>query len=121
MPELSIHNELLTDEVQEVISFRPHWIVRRGNSIFLLIVLLLFFLSWVIKYPDITTASARLVALHPPKLVSSRTEGKLVKLFVSNEQLVRKGQVLAYMESTGSYDEVQQLQEWVNNILDTSS
>ncbi len=121
MPELSVHNELLTDEVQEVISYRPHWIVRKGNSIFLLIILLLLFLSWLIKYPDIIKAPSRLVALNPPKLITARTEGKLMKLFVINEQLVKKGEPLAYMESTGNYDEVLKLQKWINVIMDSLS
>ncbi len=121
MPELSVHNELLTDEVQEVISYRPHWVVRKGNSIFLLIILLLLFLSWLIKYPDIIKAPSRLVALNPPKLITARTEGKLMKLFVINEQLVKKGEPLAYMESTGNYDEVLKLQKWINIIMDSLS
>jgi len=105
--------ELLTEEVQEVISYRPHWIVRKGNTIFLLIILLLLALTWIIKYPDIINAGARLVALNPPKLINAKTEGKLLKLFVSNEQQVKKDQHLGYLESTADYTEVVKLRDWL--------
>ena len=106
--------ELISDEVQEVISFRPHWMVRKGNAFFLLILLSLLLLTWVIKYPDIVNGSARLMALNPPKLVSSKAEGKLEKLFVKNEQWVFKGQHLAFIESTGNYDEIMTLKVWID-------
>ena len=105
MPEPTIslpqyQNEILSDEVQEVISYRPHWIVRGGNGFFLLIIFLLISLTWFIKYPDIINGSAKLVALNPPKLIGSKVEGKLVKLFVRNEQDVIRDQHLGCMEST---------------------
>lgn len=117
MPDTLIHNELLTEEVQEVISYRPHWIVRKGNILFLLIVMLLLAITWVIQYPDKIIANTRLVTLNPPKLVNSRTEGKLVKLLVTNEQQVKKEQVLGYMESTASYEEVSSLQNWISTMI----
>ena len=110
-------NELLSDEVQEVISYRPHWIVRKGNSFFFIIIFSLLALTWVIKYPDVINGSAKLVALNPPKLINSKVQGKLVKLFVTNEQGVQKDQPLGYMESTALYDEVMQLRQWIEQTI----
>jgi multidrug efflux pump subunit AcrA (membrane-fusion protein) len=107
-------NQLLTDEVEEVISYRPHWLVRKGNTVFLLVMLLLLGLTWVIKYPDILSAPTRLVALNPPKLIAARTEGKLLKISVHNEQQVKKGQHLGYMESTANYNQVIELKNWIH-------
>jgi multidrug resistance efflux pump len=111
------HNQLLSDEVQEVISYRPHWIVRKGNSFFFIIIFSLLALTWLIKYPDVINGSARLVALNPPKLINSKVQGKLVKLFVTNEQEVQIDQHLGYMESTSAYDEVMSLQQWVEQTI----
>lgn len=122
MPEKTIslpqyRSELLSDEVQEVISYRPHWIVRKGNILFLIIMLSLLGMTLFIKYPDIVSGSARLVALNPPKLVISKAEGKLVKLFVTNEQQVHKNQQLGYMESIADYKEVIKLQSGVDEMI----
>jgi multidrug resistance efflux pump len=109
--------ELISDEVQEVISYRPHWIIRKGNAFFLLILLFLLSLTWFIKYPDIINGSARLLALNPPKLIISKTEGKLIKLFVSNEEWVQKNQHLACLESTADYNQVMRLKKWIDETI----
>ena len=108
---------LISDEVKEIISYRPHWIIRKGNIIFLIVLLLLLSLTWVISYPDVVTGKARLVALNAPKLVISKNEGKLEKLFVVNEQQVQAGQPLAYLQTTASHEQVIKLSEWVNKII----
>lgn len=114
-------NELLSDEVQEVITYRPHWIVRKGNSFFFIIIFSLLALTWLIKYPDVIHGSARLVALNPPKLINSKVQGKLLKLFVTNEQEVQKDQHLGYMESTAVYDEVMMLRQWIEYTINKTS
>jgi len=111
---------LVSDEIQEVISYRPHWIIRKGNILFLFIIVFLLALTWFIRYPDIINGSARLVALNPPKLIASKVEGKLMKLFVVNEQPVQKGQHLGYMESIADYNEVKILRHWVDTIIRTT-
>jgi multidrug resistance efflux pump len=111
------NNQLLSDEVMEIVTYRPHWIVRKGNSIFAAVLLLLSTLTFVIKYPDVINAPAKLSALNPPKAINARKEGKLLKLFVSNGQQVIKGRQLGYIESTANYNEVMQLQLWVNKTI----
>jgi HlyD family secretion protein len=113
-------HELISDEVNEVISHQPHWIVRRGNMIFLLILFFLLSLTWFIKYPDVVNASARLVAINPPKLITARSEGRLLKLFVANEQSVTKDQHLGYIESTAKYEQVIELQVWINKTIQST-
>jgi len=118
--QIALHHELVSDEIQEVFTYRPHWIVRRGNSFFFLIISFLLSLTWFIRYPDIINASARIVALSPPKLISSKAEGKLFKLFVMNDEQVSEGQHLAYIESTTHYNEIMKLQEWIEQTINAT-
>lgn len=108
---------LISEEVKEIISYRPHWMIRKGNILFFAVLISLLALTWFIKYPDIVSASTRLVALNAPKLISAKTQGKLMKLFVSNEDEVNKDQHLGYMESTATYDEVIKLETWVRKTI----
>lgn len=110
-------DEIISDEVKEIISYRPHWMIRRGNVVFFIVLISLLSLTWFIAYPDIINGSARLVSLKAPKMVSSKTEGKLMKLFVQDGQAVKKGGHLGYMESTADYDEVMQLKSWVEQTI----
>lgn len=109
-------NELVSNEVQELISYRPHWIIRKGNAVFFLILCVLLAFTWFIKYPDIIKGSLKLVAINAPKLLAAKTEGKLQKLLVINEQEVEQGQPLAFLQSTANPQEVLGLQKWINSF-----
>ena len=121
MPEQSLikeqNQELVSDEINEIVSYRPHWIIRKGNIVFLIILLLLLALTVIIQYPDLITTSARLVALNPPKTINAKAEGKLVKLFAVNEEFVTKDQHLGYIESTADYSEVMELYVWTKETI----
>ncbi len=105
---------LLSPDVQELVSYRPHWIIRKGNTVFFLVLILLLALTWVIQYPDMVKGSLRLVAVNPPKLLIAKTGGKLQKLIATNEQEVKKGDILAYLQSTASHAQVLQLRKWID-------
>ena len=108
---------LISDEVKEIISYRPHWMIRRGNMLFFLVLLSLLALTWFMEYPDIVNATSRLVALNAPKLITAKQEGKLNKLFVKDQEQVYKGQHLGYIESTADYEQVRKLHGWMQETI----
>lgn len=110
------NQQLLSDDVQEIITYRPHWFIRKGNIIFLAIISFLFLLTFFIRYPDVIKASARLAAVNAPKMLETKAEGKLEKLFVKNGDGANAGQVLAYIQSTGNHDEVILLKNWISKV-----
>lgn len=112
---LKQEQQLLSNEVNEIISYRPHWFIRRGNIIFFSIIFLLIAISFVIQYPDIVKVSARITAINAPVLLETKREGKLEKLFVRNGVEVNEGQVLAFVQSTARHEEVIQLRQWIMN------
>jgi multidrug resistance efflux pump len=102
-------------QLDEILSYKPGFMVRKGTALFGLVVLLMIVLSCIIRYPDVIYASARLKAERYPKMVTARQEGKLTALLVENEQAVQPGQVLAYFESTASHKQVVALKKWLDN------
>jgi hypothetical protein len=122
MPENGTHlqkasEELISSEVQEMIGHRPGWMIRNGNTLFLIVLASLVSLCWLIRYPDTVSGSARLVALNAPKMINARSEGKLIRLFVASEEWVNKGRHLGYMESTSDYEEVMRLRNWIQRTV----
>ncbi len=105
---------LLSDEVNEIISHKPLWIIRNGITVIAGILVALLVLSWLVLYPDIVQAPLSVVAVNAPKKVMARAEGKIVSLVAVNGAAVREGDVLAYLESTAKHSEVLALQAWVN-------
>jgi hypothetical protein len=117
-PRLRILNDdgLISDEINDIISQKPHWILRNGVSLIGVIVLMLLLLSWVVRYPDIVSAPLSIKAVNVPKKIVAKTAGKIVFLPTQNGEVVKDAAVLAYLESTGSHDEVISLLEWTKQI-----
>jgi HlyD family secretion protein len=101
--------QLLSTEVQEIISYRPHWIVRNGSLLFLLIIAGLITVTFFISYPDIVTASATFTSINAPKEIKVKTEGRLVMLAVSEGKTVTANEIIGYIESRASHEAVIQI------------
>ena len=104
-----------SNEVEEIISNKPPFIVRWGILFFFLLLLLLAFIGWFIKYPDIIKARGLLNSINAPKEIQTKTNGKLIKLFEKENQQVHQNEIIGYIESTANHTEVISL----SKILDT--
>ncbi|MES2652239.1 MAG: HlyD family efflux transporter periplasmic adaptor subunit [Bacteroidota bacterium] len=105
-----------SDEIQEIITAVPSWILRRGIFLILMVLVSIILLSAFIRYPDVVKTSLRINSLNSPKGAIAHVQGKLVKLLVhENEQVVAK-QSLAFIESTGKHEEVIELAIKLNEL-----
>ncbi|MCP9769137.1 HlyD family efflux transporter periplasmic adaptor subunit [Lacihabitans sp. LS3-19] len=109
--------ELVNSNVDEVLNKPPIWLIRWGTTVFFLAFVMLIGITWFVEYPDLVGSSLKVVANNLPKTILSKTDGNLTRLFAKEGELVEKGQVLAYLESTASHDEVLQLEETVNTLV----
>ena len=109
--ELNIYSE----EVKDVLSKPPRALFRWGNTILLVFIIIIFMLSWLIKYPDIVVAQAVLTTEIPPQKEFARASGKIDSLFVKNYQEITKNTPLAIIENTAKYKDVM----YLKSILDT--
>jgi hypothetical protein len=50
--------ELRSEEVQEILTRVPHWLIRWGSVLIFTILLMLLLVSWIVKYPDIAVFKA---------------------------------------------------------------
>ena len=111
--ELNIYSE----EVKDVLSNPPKIIFRWGNTILLAFILVILFISWLIKYPDIVTAQAVLTTEAPPQKEFAKVSGKIDSVFVENYQEVKEGSYLALIENTANFKDIM----YLKSILDTLS
>tara|TARA_R110002049_G_scaffold17731_2_gene68555 strand:- start:103786 stop:105078 length:1293 start_codon:yes stop_codon:yes gene_type:complete len=109
--ELNIYSE----EVKDVLSKPPRSLFRWGNTILCAFILVVLFLSWLIKYPDVVMAQAILTTEIPPQKEFARVSGKIDSVFVENYQEVKKNAPLALIENTANYKDV----VYLKSILDT--
>lgn len=109
--------ELRSEEVQEILTRMPHWMIRWGNTLFLALILLVLAISWLVKYPDIIPAEAYVTTENPPQKEYARITAKISTLFVEDNQQVSENTPLAILENTANYEDVFLL----SSIIDTIS
>ncbi|MEI6263808.1 MAG: HlyD family efflux transporter periplasmic adaptor subunit [Sphingobacteriia bacterium] len=110
-------DRIYSSEVREIISTRPAWMVRNGIALFFIIISLLFTGSFFIQYPDIIKAPVRIVGNNLPKQVMSKSEGKLVALFVKDNDIVQEGALLGIIQSSADYKQVLLLDKWIEALM----
>lgn len=114
-------NEKISDEVQEIITSVPKWILRWGITLIFSVVFGIVLLSALIQYPDIVKTTLKVNSLNSPKPVLAKQNGKLIRLLVKDGEVVKKNQALAFFESTASHEDVLRLnivlKNFQNNIL----
>lgn len=107
---------LRSEEVQEILTKVPHWMIRWGNVLFLAIILLLLFITWFVKYPDIIPSEAIITTQIPPQKEYAKTTGKLSAILVTDNEYVGRDQPLAIIENTANYEDVFQLKSVIDTI-----
>jgi HlyD family secretion protein len=109
--------DLVSEELDEVIGRHPNWLLRTGISIITGILAILIVVSYFIKYPDIIEAPMKLNAVNGPKLITNTVEGKLAKLLVKDQQWVKKGQALAWLQTPVNYEQAFTLKTWTDDLI----
>ncbi|MEM9548592.1 MAG: HlyD family efflux transporter periplasmic adaptor subunit [Bacteroidota bacterium] len=107
---------IYSEEVKDILSDPPKSIFRWGNTILLFFFSIIFFLAWVIKYPDIVAGQAVLTTLNPPQKEYSRVMGKIDSIFVTNQSQVTENTHLALIENSANYKDVMVLKSFINKI-----
>ncbi len=108
--------ELRSEEVQEILTKVPHWMIRWGNVLFLSIIILILVLTWFIKYPDIISSKAIITTEIPPQKEYAKITGKLARILVKDNDSIFKNQPLAILENTATYQDVLLLQSIVDTL-----
>lgn len=109
MAEEVIYNEANSEEIREIITAVPGWILKWGITIVFAILMGIILLSNLIEYPDITKVTLKVNSLNSPKPVLAMQSGKLVRLLAGDGDIVKQNQSLAYFESTGDPEDVLRL------------
>ncbi|WP_294198440.1 HlyD family efflux transporter periplasmic adaptor subunit [Chryseobacterium endophyticum] len=108
--------ELRSESVQDILTQPPHWMIRWGNTIIFLILVLILIMSYVIRYPEFIPAPIVVTSQNPPEKLEARTNAKIEKIFIKEHQQVRKDQVLMVLQSTANYEDVLKLKKIVDSL-----
>lgn len=98
--------ELRSEEVQDILTKVPHWMIRWGTVLIFVIIFMLFFVSWFIKYPDVVNTEIIITTNIPPEKIVSKSSGRIEAILVKDKSIVAKNSTLAIIENTANYKDV---------------
>lgn len=108
--------KLRSEEVQEILTRVPHWMIRWGNTLFLCLIVLVLAICWFIKYPDLIVSQAIITTKTPPQKEFAMVSAKFDSIHVGESQEVTKNTVLAVLENTANTEDVLYLQSIIDTI-----
>lgn len=108
--------ELRSEQVQDILSYVPHWMIRYGNLLFLILIALFLSLTWFIRYPDIISSEALITTQIPPQKEFAKTTGKIDTLLVENNTNVKANSYLAVLENSANINDILLLKKIIDTI-----
>ena len=114
--------EIRNAPMQEIIGRAPGWITVWGTTAVFLFILILILFASVFHYPDSVKSTIVITTENPPANLMARSTGNIQKIFVTDNQLVNSGDLLAIINNPANYSDVMLIKQWTDSILpDTGS
>ena len=99
---------IVHEDMQEIISQPPAWLLRWGISTILVITAAVLVACYLVRYPEQLTMPMRLTSVAAPVAVAAAQPGQL-RLLLPPNALAAPGQALAYLETTTSFAQARRL------------
>ncbi|WP_353088882.1 HlyD family efflux transporter periplasmic adaptor subunit [Flavobacterium sp.] len=106
MVDKSTSFELRSEEVQEILTQVPHWLIRWGSMTILGVIILLIFTSWFIKYPDTISTKIVITTNIPPQKLIAKNTGRIETILVDDQSNVTENTPIAVIENSANYKDV---------------
>lgn len=106
-----------SEEVQAIIDRMPTRNATYAIIITLVLIVVIFVLGFIIKYPDTVDGQISITSRLAPVRLVTNTSGKL-HLLVDNKVTVNEGQVIAYVDNQANYKDVLFIDSLLNKYND---
>lgn len=89
----------LSPDVTDLLQKMPGRLVTYASLFFLFFTMVLLFIAWVVKYPDMVEGQVNIKTMTPPVRLVGKSSGELINIAVAENQAIRKGEVIAEVKS----------------------
>jgi len=107
--------ETRSEQIQEILNAPPPNLILWGNSILILIFILLLSSLFIIRYPEVIKAETVLTTQIPPQKLIVNFASKLDSIYVQDSEYVTKDQIIASLENSANTQDVY----YLKSIVDT--
>ncbi len=108
--------ELKSEQMNEMLSDPPSWIVNSGSGIFLIVLIIVFILSWLIKYPDEIKGEVVVTTSKAPIELSNQSYIQLKTLEVKENEHVNTGELIAQFDIQANPEDIQKISNYLNHL-----
>lgn len=108
--------ELRSEEVQDILTKVPNWMIRWGTVLIFGIIILLLFTSWFIRYPDVVSSEIIITTNIPPEKLVAKINGKIEAILINDKEKVKAHTPLAIIENSANYKDVFSLKKIIETI-----
>lgn len=112
--------ELRSEEVQDILTRVPHWMIRWGTVLIFGIIIMLLFTSWFLKYPDVVATEIVITTNIPPEKLVAKTSGRIEAILVKDKTVVKENTTLAVIENAANYKDVFLLKKLIDGAKPNS-
>ncbi|WP_136667730.1 HlyD family secretion protein [Flavobacterium sp. H122] len=98
--------ELRSEQVQDILSKVPHWMIRWGTLLIFAIIAMMFIISWFLKYPDIVRTEVVITTNIPPEKMMAKASGRIQSILIDDKETVLANTPLAIIENASNYEDV---------------
>jgi len=113
--------EIRSDEVNDILTKIPGWMVRSGSMVMLGVLLLLILGSLFFKYPDIISAPVVITSQNLPAQLIAKKAGRIKSIIPANGAAVKEGDVIAILENPALYNHYLKAKKICNEYPDIQS
>ncbi len=105
--------EIRSEEVQEILGTPPGWMVRWGTIVAMVTVVLLGWVGYWVKYPDVVDGAITITTSEPPQRLQPANSNFVSHILVSNEDTVEADQILLVFRSKAKFEDVLVLEDYL--------
>ena len=116
MPENIQDIEIRSEEIQEILTQVPNWMIRWGNTLMLLLIGMLLFISWFVKYPDVIATEIMITTQIPPEKIYAKTNGQIETFLKNDGDFINENETIAIIENSANYKNVYLLKSIVDTL-----
>lgn len=109
-----------SEEFEDILGKYPPWILRCGISFCGVFILILLAGSMLFRYPEVVSTPMVVTSTRPIEEIAIKRAGRIMDLYVKNNQEVRSGDYLAVMENTASTTDVIALKNYLSTFTNIS-
>ena len=109
--EIETNSEL----IREIMEKPPSRIFKWGLLTVLMSLSAIIICAWVISYPTVVPSTITITTTNPPYDILAKTNGKIVDIFVKDNDVVKQDQVVCVIKNTSDYFDVLTLKKLLDS------